>query len=394
MVERRPLIGLVFALMLCVSLWQVSVQQAQFVPDYAAAPIDADIPAAAAAASVPKGNQLNDPLDNAITYPPAITLDQLSADDPQQLIDLTNFQYLIAQPSCSPAVVRNQSGHLATPSPPAPHTLILVHSAPRNWNKRNVVRETWGRDDPRARLFFLLGAVESRQLQHKLERENYLYGDLIQGNFQDAYRNMTYKHVMGLKWLAYNCPAVKYLLKTDDDVFVHAPNVYDFLHEPTTLRRELLFCDRLDNVRVSRSYRSKWRVSTKEYAGHTYPPYCPGYSIIYSADTAFALYRAAQRTPYFWIDDVHVTGTLAAAANVTISPLGASFLSRPEMSALLEGGREPAFDYFLFTVPNLTEEKIRAIWRHVAPRAPSRTLNATTTSSPDALSAAPNLDNR
>lgn len=393
--HRRPLYGVLIGLMLCVSLWQISLQEAQFVPEY---PLSNDLNTAPNSLSIAKPSENNHNnhyvTDNAITYSAAISLDQLPAEDAHQLIDLHNFKYLIKQPPCSPTDHPNRT----LTSLPTPHTLILIHSAPLNWNKRNVIRETWGREDPRARLYFLLGAVKTRHLQHKLEKENYLFGDIIQGNFMDAYRNMTYKHVMGLKWLSYNCPETKYLLKTDDDVFVNAPNMYEFLQDPTTLRSELLFCDLSLNVRVSRSYRSKWRVSPSEYKGKTYPAYCPGYSIVYSADTAFALYREAQRTPYFWIDDIHVTGTLAAAANITITPLGASYLSAAELDDLLDGGLQPSYEYFLFTRPNLTEEKIRAIWRQVS-NARSRMnatsfLSSSSASNPGALSASPVLENR
>lgn len=397
MIERRPLFGVLIGLTLCVSLWQISLQESQFVPGYPLIYANA-APSSMSIDAEPEDSHhtTNIIFDNSITYPPVISIDQLSPQDHQQLIDLNHFKYLISQPACSSTIDPNRT----STGQPSPHTLILIHSAPRNWNKRNVIRETWGRDDPRARLYFLLGAVESQQLQHKLEKENYLFGDLIQGNFLDVYRNITYKHVMGLKWLIYNCPEIKYLLKTDDDVFVNAPNVYEFLQDPTTLRKEFIFCGRIDNVRVSRSYRSKWRVSPKEYKGHTFPPYCPGYSIVYSADTVFALYREAQRTPYFWIDDVHVTGTLAKAANLTIRPLGASYLSKLELDDFLNGGSQPAYDYFLFTIPNLTEKKIRAIWQLVS-TARSRTNSTTETltsssasSSPVVFSTSTTLDNR
>jgi hypothetical protein len=60
-------------------------------------------------------------------------------------------------------------------------------------------------------------------LQVSLESDNDQYHDLLQGSFQDAYRNMTYKHIMALKWALYYCPGVRYVLKSDDDIFVNTP---------------------------------------------------------------------------------------------------------------------------------------------------------------------------
>jgi hypothetical protein len=76
--------------------------------------------------------------------------------------------------------------------------LILVHSAPDNVALRNAVRETWG-GVRGARTTFLLGAVEAGGKQTALEREHEEHGDLVQGTFVDAYRNMTYKHLMGYR---------------------------------------------------------------------------------------------------------------------------------------------------------------------------------------------------
>lgn len=60
-------------------------------------------------------------------------------------------------------------------------------------------------------------------LQVSLESENDRYHDILQGSFKDTYRNMTYKHIMALKWVLYYCPEVRYVLKSDDDTFVNTP---------------------------------------------------------------------------------------------------------------------------------------------------------------------------
>ena len=45
--------------------------------------------------------------------------------------------------------------------------------------------------------------------------------------FQDTYRNLTLKTVMGLKWSAIFCPQAKFVMKTDDDIFVNLPFLHD-----------------------------------------------------------------------------------------------------------------------------------------------------------------------
>ena len=41
--------------------------------------------------------------------------------------------------------------------------------------------------------------------------------------FQDIYYNLTLKTVMGLKWSSIYCSQAKYVMKTDDDIFVNVP---------------------------------------------------------------------------------------------------------------------------------------------------------------------------
>ena len=280
---------------------------------------------------------------------------KLAPSDRTTLIDVKDFTFQLNSFPC------NGSSSVLL--------LVLVRSAPGNVQKRRTIRETWGRGFHR--VLFLLGAVESRAAQAALEEENRTYRDLVQGRFFDSYRNLTYKHVMGLKWTAYYCPGARYLLQTDDDVFVNSPALLDFLARDLSPwgARRLILCEPYICGRVRRSFRSKWRVSPQEYPGRTYPPYCAGWVVLYSADVVFLLYREAQRTEYFWIEDVHVTGTLAARANLTHTPLGSLKLS-PEQVRYLLGSRNNRSEIgvFLFGPPNLSRTEIRRLWQVVQDR--------------------------
>lgn len=191
-----------------------------------------------------------------------------------------------------------------------------------------------------------------------------MYDDIVQGNFLDAYRNMTYKHVMALKWFTYHCPEAKYILKADDDVFVNTPALYDVL-ETATQRRRLLFCQEIQKAPVKRTHRSKWYVSIPEYRNKYYPSHCPGYSIIYTPDVAFLLYREAQQQPYFWIDDVHMTGTIAQRINATITPTGSMLLNKSQKDAIIENRLNATDQLFFFTTPDLRQGEIRQLWKAV-----------------------------
>lgn len=142
-------------------------------------------------------------------------------------------------------------------------------------------------------MFFVLGATNSSSLQAQLMQENDQFHDLIQGNFMDTYRNLTYKHVMSLKWFNDNCSNVKFLFRADDDTFVNLPHVYSLLIDISHLKN-VIICQRRDRAAVLRTF-TKWKMSRKEYANDYYPPYCFGYAIFYTNDVVEKLYQAAQR---------------------------------------------------------------------------------------------------
>lgn len=72
-------------------------------------------------------------------------------------------------------------------------TLIsLIHSAPKNVELRSAIRETWGAN---IKHVFVLGQDNAWNEQLKHEHEE--HADILQVNFTDAYRNMTYKHLIG-----------------------------------------------------------------------------------------------------------------------------------------------------------------------------------------------------
>lgn len=291
--------------------------------------------------------------DYVLTLPGSVSAPKLERDDFTRLIDLENFTFLMNN-----LVVCNDSD---------PLLIAIVHSHPNNFLKRSTIRNTWGSVVGfRFKLVFLVGISPNKRLQTSLEEENKLYRDLIQGNFVDAYRNLTYKHVMGLKWVNYFCPNSRYILKADDDVFINSPALLDYISKkllPYSVKN-LLLCSPIFNSRVKRSSRSKWKVTFREYGFYMYPTYCEGFAIIYSPDVAFTLYAHAQSENYFWIDDVHITGFLAAKASLRHSSFGSSMLHQEELDRVL-GDRSGIYSYLVGPF-NLKEEVITKLWEKVS----------------------------
>jgi hypothetical protein len=354
------MMSLLIGITLCFSLWHIMIQQEQYI---VAPPSSFFNDSFVVYESPPSLIAFMDSAGAtsdgiAITTATTFSAESLPKNDFRQLIDLTNFDFIINQKKC-----RN----LQKP----PLVVILVHSAPGNKKKRQTIRETWGEKNPNSILLFMLGGVNSTTLESELNMENQLHGDLVQGNFVDSYRNMTYKHVMALKWFIYECPQAQFLLKTDDDVFINSPMLYNILQNSSVplhqqLHRDrLIYCHRIESAKVKRSYRSKWRVSYKEYSGRYFPHSCPGFAILYSSDAAFMLYQEAQKTPYFWIDDVHLTGTVASRLNLSITPFHDMYINESVQDDIMKGRLKVANAPFIFAQPNLVKMEIRKLWKLV-----------------------------
>lgn len=128
--------------------------------------------------------------------------------------------------------------------------------------------------------------------------------------------------------------------------------------------RRLILCDPLASSSVKRSWRSKWRVSPREYPAKMYPDYCAGWAILYSPDSVFLLYREAQKEPYFWIDDVFITGILAKKVNLTHMSIHSLVLGRTEMKNIFSNPIAYHKE-FIFGPPNLSEDQIMALHKFV-----------------------------
>ncbi|XP_055296056.1 beta-1,3-galactosyltransferase 5-like [Sitodiplosis mosellana] len=251
-------------------------------------------------------------------------------ESPNRMFDVPEFKYLIFKPRCS----RNSS---------APYFVTLVHSSPTQFERRAACRETWAHSDRRTKTYFLIGIVQSPTLQKRINEEDAQFNDIIQGNFVDSYHNLTYKHTMALKWFSENCPDVKYLLKLDDDVFVNAPAVYEYLLNNTDQVAHLHGI--INNRTVQRD--GRWKVTSEEFSNDLYPEYVGGASVIYSNDFVYEALKKTFTTPYFWIDDVYVTGMIREQLDATIKSIGHLKLSGDNLKKASEGNvtilTEPMF---------------------------------------------------
>ncbi|VDI60709.1 putative enzyme (brainiac), partial [Mytilus galloprovincialis] len=139
--------------------------------------------------------------------------------------------------------------------------------------------------------------TENTTLQQEIELESKRYMDKIQGNFIDSYRNLTYKLVFSLFWV----------IKMDDDIKINIPLVVPYLAEKVKAGKSVnvLECKTItENIPV-REKNNKWFITLEEYPFSKFPPCCAGHSSIMSVDVVRKMYKASQKVPYLWLEDVY-----------------------------------------------------------------------------------------
>ena len=78
--------------------------------------------------------------------------------------------------------------------------LIYVHTAPENYKRRLVIRETWSQKHlfHNVRIVFFCGLSPQNITNDMLIFENSIYKDIVQKNFLDSYRNLTIKSLFNI----------------------------------------------------------------------------------------------------------------------------------------------------------------------------------------------------
>lgn len=190
------------------------------------------------------------------------------------------------------------------------------------------------------------GLNEAEQaVQRVLGREYGRYGDLIQCQVRDTYTNLTLKSIAALEWTRQYCPWARYLLKTDDDMFIDVRRLLRFIDKvevdaikeagingPSTRSNKPIHVDSVLNAnadvfesvatpdfnfempptiwgrlahgwRPIRQHNSKYYVSRTQFAGRVYPDFCTGPAYLMTRSTVSPLYEAALGRDFDVVDD-------------------------------------------------------------------------------------------
>ncbi|XP_063420262.1 beta-1,3-galactosyltransferase 5-like [Mytilus trossulus] len=200
--------------------------------------------------------------------------------------------------------------------------LVFVHSSSEKSLARQQIRSTYGSisdyENEHIAYVFVLGQTPKQKIQQRINDESEKYMDIVQGNFVDSYRNLTYKRVFSLFWVNNFCSNAKFVVKVDDDVIINIPLLIQHLRQKTkkNLITNVLECNMLTDTKPLRHKNSKWRTSLLEYRYPTFPPYCDGFSSIMSIDVVRKMYDTTKEVPFLWLEDVYGGGFLPWILNI------------------------------------------------------------------------------
>ncbi|KAJ8664956.1 hypothetical protein QAD02_006618 [Eretmocerus hayati] len=195
--------------------------------------------------------------------------------------------------------------------------MIIIMSAPNHFEARTAIRQTWAHYGQRRDigLVFMLGSTNDARFESSLEKEQDIYGDIVRGRFIDSYLNLTLKTMSTLEWVDTYCSEVKFVLKTDDDMFINVPRLLAFIykHKADT---NVIFGKVAKRWKPVRSKTSKYYISPAQYRPPFYPDFCTGPAYLMSSDVVSKLYINSLQETFLKLEDVFMTGIVASKLGI------------------------------------------------------------------------------
>ncbi|KAF7699029.1 UDP-GlcNAc:betaGal beta-1,3-N-acetylglucosaminyltransferase 9 [Silurus meridionalis] len=194
----------------------------------------------------------------------------------------------------------------------APYLLIAIKSVAVDFDKRQVVRRTWGKEGEAQKginiiTVFLLGVPQNVTALPLWDRllayESHAFKDILLWDFEDTFFNLTLKETHFLRWVNSSCSNIKFIFKGDVDVYVNIENILEML-AGRQADEDLFVGDIIFHAKPIRRRDSKYFVPEFIYGQGIYPSYAGGGGFVMSGHTALRLHAACKEVELFPIDDV------------------------------------------------------------------------------------------
>ncbi|XP_075045046.1 UDP-GlcNAc:betaGal beta-1,3-N-acetylglucosaminyltransferase 9 [Mixophyes fleayi] len=278
-------------------------------------------------------------------------------------------QYLRSKDHRNFSLLINQPNKCSKPSGDT-FLLIAVKSIVEDFDRRESVRKTWGREGVinglRVRRVFLLGTPRNKTSvslwESLMQHESHYYKDILLWDFLDTFFNLTLKEIHFLGWAEDFCSDVKFIFKGDADVFVNVENLIHFLQtqDPSG---DVFVGDIINHAKPIRSKKSKYYIPETMYGLGMYPVYAGGGGFLMSGVTMRKLSQSCKEVELFPIDDVFLGMCLQ---RINLTPVfHAGFktfgITKPSAAPHLQTF-DPCFYRDLMVVHSLKAAEIWLMW--------------------------------
>lgn len=187
--------------------------------------------------------------------------------------------------------------------------VIVVFSAPKNFERRSVIRNTWLKTAGNYSIlhFFAIGTTSlNSKLRQDLESENNINHDLlILTSIREAYSKLSKKLLETFRWVTQNI-YYSFILKVDDDTFVQLDKFYNAMMLKPQKKLYWGFFDGRANVKK----KGKW-AEENWYLCDLYMPYAKGGGYVLSQDLVQYIVSSADYLLLFQNEDVTLGAWLA-----------------------------------------------------------------------------------
>ncbi|KAL3275044.1 hypothetical protein HHI36_019816 [Cryptolaemus montrouzieri] len=196
---------------------------------------------------------------------------------------------------------------------------IAVTSRPHNRMGRRAIRKTWGQYARRSdiSLAFFIGYTRNEISRYFLKNEQYIFRDIIQGKFGDSYYNLTLKTISILDWAHTFCPKVKYLLKTDDDVFINIINLLKLI-DYLDVETRAIYGRMIKKPKPFRNPYKKNYISWNQYSFERFPDFVTGPAYLMPGHITGEIYFASLNYSYIRLEDVFITGIMSRILKIKL----------------------------------------------------------------------------
>jgi len=192
--------------------------------------------------------------------------------------------------------------------------IALVNSAASGAKyraRRDGIRKTWAnkdfcenkKTDKKWVVLFSLGKVYDAKEDGLIIEEAKKYNDILVGDFKDFYLNNVIKTFMSQLWAHSMNP--KYILKSDDDVYIRLPSVINWLVSKN-LPNKYYGGAPYYNFDVDRNPNGKWAISKRYFNESKFPPFNAGAFNVISVDLLPKLFNYVRKRRPFHTDDAYI----------------------------------------------------------------------------------------